>query len=221
MNTHEKTKRDLMRMSAATALLGVVGFVVFAFGQAKAMQSTPTPGNIAPAFSGITSQGETITLDQFANKTVILEWTNHGCPYVKKHYESGNMQATQKLVSQDDDIVWISVISSAPGKQGHVSPEEANQLTASRGAVPDYVVLDASGDIGRAYQAKTTPHMYVIDGNQTVQYNGAIDDKPSANPKSLEGATNYTLAALNALDTGQTPDPAQTKPYGCSVKYGP
>jgi len=149
-----------------------------------------------------------------------LEWTNDGCPYVKKHYNSGNMQASQSVAAADEDIVWITVISSAPGKQGHVSASEANALTVSRNASPDYVILDESGDIGRAYGAKTTPQMFVINGAGTIQYNGAMDDKPSANLASLDGATNYALAAIDAVKAGNTPDPAQTKPYGCSVKYG-
>lgn len=178
------------------------------------------PGHLAPAFSGLASNGEMISLDQFGGKILVLEWTNEGCPYVKKHYQGGAMQASQKSLADDRDVVWISVISSAPGKQGHKSAAEANALTAAHGGAPDYILLDESGDIGRAYSAKTTPHMFVIDGSGIVQYNGAIDDKPSANPASLEGATNYTLAAITAIKAGQQPDPARTRPYGCSVKYG-
>ena len=179
----------------------------------------PTFGEAAPAFTGVASNGEEISLSQFAGKTVVLEWTNDGCPFVQKHYNAGNMQATQKQVT-DAGGVWISVISSAPGKQGHVDGAGADQLTASRNAQPDYVVLDPSGEIGKAYAAKTTPHMFIIDANGQLRYDGAIDDKPSASPSSLEGATNYVLAAFDAVAAGEEVAEPRTKPYGCSVKYG-
>lgn len=219
MTTFEKTRRDLMRMSMLTAIVGGASALALVLVPAKASDPSPEPGNTAPGFSGLASNGDSISLDQFDGKTVVLEWTNHGCPYVKKHYNGGNMQATQAVAAGDEDVVWISVISSAPGKQGHVSAVEANALTTSRGASPDYVILDETGTIGRAYNAKTTPQIVVIDNAQTVQYNGAMDDKPSANLSSLDGATNYALNALSAVTAGEAPDPARTKPYGCSVKY--
>jgi hypothetical protein len=172
----------------------------------------------APGFSGVTSAGENVSLADFAGKTVVLEWTNHDCPYVKKHYETGNMQGLQTAAA-DDDIVWLSVISSAPGKQGHVSAAAANDLTESRNAAPSAVILDESGEIGRAYGAKTTPHMFVIDGDQMVRYAGAIDDNRSSSVSSVEGAANYVSLALARLAASETVDPAQTSPYGCSVKY--
>ena len=207
-------------LSLSTAIFAAGASLMSLTATAENTTSGPVIGQSSPAFSGTTSNGETISLDQFAGKTVVLEWTNHGCPFVQKHYDGGNMQATQNVAAADEDMVWISVISSAPGKQGHVSAEEANDLTTSRGATPDYIILDESGVIGRAYDARTTPHMYVIDSTQILQYMGAIDDKPSASPASLDGATNYALGAMNAVKNGQAPDPAQTKPYGCSVKYG-
>ena len=224
MDEKLKIRRNLIKASMIFAVLGAVSAVALVAGggafKANAENgSSPKIGKAAPAFSGVSSDGEVISLGQFAGKRVILEWTNHGCPFVKKHYEGGNMQATQKVARGDEDTVWISVISSAEGKQGYVSGREANELTIARKAYPDYVLLDAKGEIGRAYDAKTTPHMFVIDENSVLQYNGAMDDKPSANLASLEGAKNYTLAALDAVKAGQKPDPAQTKPYGCSVKY--
>jgi len=173
----------------------------------------------APNFSGATSNGETISLDQLSGQNVVLEWTNHGCPFVKRHYESGNMQATQAAASEEG-FVWISVISSAPGKQGHVTPEEANELTTSRGAQPDYVILDESGDIGRAYGAKTTPHMFVIDEGGVLRYAGAIDDKPTAVHAQADDAVNFVLGAVNSVATGIEVVDKSRKPYGCSVKYG-
>ncbi|MEL7028057.1 MAG: redoxin family protein [Pseudomonadota bacterium] len=198
----------------------VVGAAVAAaaFGFQGAAMAGVAVGAPAPAFSGLTSEGASVSLADYAGKTVVLEWTNHGCPYVQKFYDAGAMQALQTSAA-DEDVVWLSVISSAPGKQGHVSPAEANDLTASREAAPAAVVLDESGDIGRAYGAKTTPHMYVIDGEGVLRYAGAIDDQPTAAASSLDGATNYVVAALSALDEGADVDPQQTAAYGCSVKY--
>lgn len=199
-----------MKAIALAAILSSVSTLAFA---------GPEIGAPAPAFEGVTSTGETISLDQFEGQNVVLEWTNHDCPFVKKHYETGNMQATQTAVN-DQDGVWISIISSAPGKQGNVSADEANGLTESREAKPDYVILDESGAIGRAYAAKTTPHMFVINGDGALKYDGAIDDKPSANHATVEGAENYLLAAFTNVLAGNEVETAQTKPYGCSVKYG-
>ncbi len=177
-----------------------------------------TPGEAAPAFTGVSAAGESVSLSDFAGRTVVLEWTNHDCPYVRKHYDGQNMQALQAGAA-GDDIVWLQVISSAPGEQGHVSPERALQLNEERGATPAHVLIDEDGVIGRAYDARTTPHMYVVDPEGVLQYAGAIDDQPSANPATLEGAVNYLSLALEALDEGRTPDPAETRAYGCSVKY--
>ena len=164
------------------------------------------------------SNGVTHNLDDFKGKTVVLEWTNHGCPYVKKHYSTDNMQALQRQAATDG-VVWLSVISSAPGKQGHVSGAEANALTESREAAPTAVVLDETGAAGRAFAAKTTPHMYVIDADQTLVYQGAIDDNSSSNPATVEGARNYVAQALGEMAAGDPVSEATTQPYGCSVKY--
>jgi len=165
------------------------------------------------------SNGVQHNLSDFAGKKVVLEWTNHGCPYVKKHYKTDNMQKTQKMATADG-AVWLSIVSSAPGKQGYVSGAEANELTASRGAAPTAVVLDPSGEMGRSFAAKTTPHMYIIDEDQTLVYQGAIDDNRSASPKTVAGAKNYVLAAMADLKAGNAIAEAETAPYGCSVKYG-
>ncbi|MGI9387577.1 MAG: redoxin domain-containing protein, partial [Methyloligellaceae bacterium] len=141
----------------------------------------PVIGKPAPVFTGTDSNGKKVSLQDFRGKTVILEWTNHDCPFVRKHYGSGNMQALQKKAT-GGDVVWLSVISSAPGRQGHVSPVRANELTTARKASPSAVLLDPDGTIGRAYEATATPHMFVIDTQGTLVYKGAIDDKPSANP---------------------------------------
>ena len=167
----------------------------------------------------VDSNGTTHKLSDFAGKRVVLEWTNHGCPYVKKHYRTDNMQALQREATADGDTVWLSVISSAPGKQGFVSGAEANELTVTRGAAPTAVILDADGVAGKAFSARTTPHMYVIDENQTLVYQGAIDDNRSANPATVKGAKNYVRAALADLDAGRAVAEGETSPYGCSVKY--
>ena len=178
------------------------------------------PGQPAPEFTGIDSNGAEVSLSDFAGKRVVLEWTNDGCPFVRKHYAEppANMQGLQADAAMDD-VVWLSVISSAPGKQGHVDGEGANALSESRGATPAHVILDPSGEIGRLYEAKTTPHMFVIDEAGTIVYEGAIDSKRSAKVEDIETAENYVTAALDSLEAGTPVAQPYAKPYGCSVKY--
>ena len=203
----ERAVLQTVKNERATAMKGVLKMKMMIKAAAAAFVLTapalaaPEIDALAPAFEGQTSTGETITLDQFNGQDVVLEWTNHGCPFVKRHYDSGNMQATQ-AAAKDKGTVWISVISSAPGKQGHVTADEANELTTSRGAQPDYVILDESGDIGRAYGAKTTPHMFLIDASGALRYDGAIDDKPTAVHAQADDAVNFLLAAVNNVADG-------------------
>jgi peroxiredoxin len=181
--------------------------------------AAPKIGETAPDFRVVDTAGTAHQLSDFRGKTVVLEWTNHDCPFVKKHYNgSDNMQGLQRAAAEQE-VVWLSVISSAPGKQGHVSPAEADALTASRKAAPAAVLLDASGDMGRAYEAKTTPHMYVINTEGVLTYNGAIDSIPSADPADIAKAEPWLQLAQAATLAGDTPSPALTKPYGCSIKY--
>ena len=175
-------------------------------------------GKPAPDFTGVDSQGSKHTLSQYKGKTVVLEWTNHDCPYVKKHYNSGNMQKLQNNATANG-IVWLSIISSRPGKQGHVSGEQANQLTQSRNAAPTAVILDETSEIGLLYGAKTTPHMYIIDKTGQLVYMGGIDNIPSKDEEDIAGAKNYVRAALDAMTAGKTIEDSITRPYGCSVKY--
>lgn len=197
-----------------TALTGLLALTA-----ASVVTAKVAPGEPAPDFTLASASGETVSLSDYRGKTVILEWTNHGCPFVQKHYDSGNMQALQTQYT-GEDVVWLSIISSAPGKQGHVSPDEAQTLTDARDAKPTHVLLDESGDVGRAYGAKTTPHMYVIDADgNALAYMGAIDSISTANPDDIDRATNYVKTSMAALAQGQRPDPAATRPYGCSVKY--
>lgn len=177
-----------------------------------------TVGQPAPSFSAVDSNGKTYALPDLKGKTVVLEWTNDGCPFVKKHYGSGNMQALQKDATAQD-VVWLSVVSSAPGAQGFADGARANELTEKRGAHPSAVLLDPQGKLGHLYGAQTTPHMFVIDKAGTLVYNGAIDSLPSSDPDDIAKATNYVNQALSQLAAGQSVTPPTTKPYGCSVKY--
>jgi len=210
---------SMMNRRALSRTTGIAAALALTIGAVLAPSANAAdPGSPAPAFTGVTAAGDTVSLSDFAGQTVVLEWTNHDCPYVIKHYDGENMQALQSAAA-DDGVVWMQVISSAPGKQGHVSAEQAVALNEQRGAAPAHVILDESGEIGRLFDARTTPHMYVIDGEGVLQYQGAIDDQPSADATTLEGAVNYVSGALTALEEGRAIDPDQTRAYGCSVKY--
>jgi peroxiredoxin len=185
---------------------------------ATAVSASPKVGEPAPGFTGGDTRGERHALSDFRGKTVVLEWTNHDCPFVRKHYDSGNMQQQQRDAT-GQGVVWLSVISSAPGKQGHVTAAQADALTEQRNAAPTAVILDERGDIGRLYDAKTTPHMYVIDPDGILVYKGGIDSISSSSPGDIEKATQYVPAALAAVAAGEPVNPAVTRPYGCSVKY--
>lgn len=180
--------------------------------------ATPEVGKPAPAFSALGSDGKTYDLASFAGKFVVLEWLNHGCPFVKKHYGGGNMQALQKEYTAKD-VVWLSIISSAPGKQGHSTAEQANSATKEQGAQPTVVLLDESGAVGHLYEATTTPDMFVIDPHGTLIYAGAIDDQPAFDPETLGTAKNYVRAALDEAMAGKPVTTPATKSYGCGVKY--
>lgn len=181
-------------------------------------KAAPEIGQPAPAFTGTDTNGTEHSLSDFEGKTVVLEWYNDGCPFVQKHYDSGNMQALQKEATENG-VVWLTVVSSAPGKQGHTTPEEAKALMEKQSSNETARLLDPTGTIGQAYEAQTTPHMYVIDGEGVLRYMGAIDDNSSPNPDTIEGATNYVKAALDSLENGTEIAETSTKPYGCSVKY--
>jgi hypothetical protein len=170
-------------------------------------------GAPAPAFTLIDSNGRAVALADFKGKTVVLEWTNHECPYVGKHYRGNNMQALQKKWT-GQGIVWLSVISSAPGLQGHVSPQQANKLTSDRGAAPSAVLFDPAGNVGRSYGARTTPHMYVIDRQGALAYMGAIDDQPTARLEDLKGARNLVDQALSELAQGKPVSIAVSRALG-------
>lgn len=211
------TRRNLgLAAGMATAVALTAGSMI-----AFTANAAPIVGESAPIFVDYnTSTGEQISLGDFEGKTVVLEWTNHDCPFVKKHYAEPvvNMQTMQADAS-DDETVWIQVISSAPGKQGYLEADAAVAKNTERGSAPAYTILDPTGDLGRAYDAKTTPHMYVITATGDLAYQGAIDSIRSAKVTDIAKATNYVTAALTAVAAGQTPEVTSSKPYGCSVKY--
>jgi hypothetical protein len=178
----------------------------------------PSIGSMAPDFVGTDSNGKGVALKDLRGHIVVLEWSNNQCPFVGKHYRSGNMQSLQKEATKQG-IVWLTVLSSAPGEQGNVTAAEANELTRSRGAAPTAVILDPSGTIGRAYGARTTPHMFIIDKTGTLVYMGGIDDKPTTDLADIPTAKNYVHLALTAVMAGTAVQDPVTRPYGCSVKY--
>jgi hypothetical protein len=213
---HENQDRGGHGMAAAAAI------IVALIGMAGILDTAASPalqiGQPAPQFTAQDSKGSEVKLGQYRGKTVVLEWTNADCPFTRKHYSTGNMQSVQAL-AQRDGVIWLSIISSAPGKQGYVNGAAADVLTQSRKAAPTAVLLDPSGALGRMYGAKTTPHMFVIDKNGALQYMGGIDSIATADESDIAKAEPYLKEAMVAVEQGQAPPHALTKPYGCSVKY--
>jgi peroxiredoxin len=203
------SRRALLRTAALTAAL--------VFNAAPAL-AAPAVGQAAPSFVAVDSKGQQHKLADFKGKVVVLEWTNHECPYVQKHYKSSNMQNLQKQAKQMG-AVWLSVISSAPGEQGHVDGARADALTADRQAGPTAVLLDPQGAIGKSYDARTTPHMYVIDAGGILRYAGGIDSIATAKLADIEKADPLFKTALESVVKGENVKQAVTRPYGCSVKY--
>ena len=181
-------------------------------------QAAVKVGQMAPDFTGLDTKGQSQSLSAYRGKVVVLEWTNHDCPFVRKHYSAGNMQAQQREATESG-VIWLSIISSAPGKQGHVSASQADRLTTQRNATPSAVLLDSNGEIGRDYGAKTTPHMYIVDSEGTLVYMGGIDSIPSSNPADIPKAQQYVRIALKEVSEGKEISQPVTRPYGCSVKY--
>ena len=198
--------------ASATALL------VTTIAPSTASAAAPVVGQPAPNFRLADMNGRPVTLSDYRGKTVVLEWNNPGCPFVQKHYSSGNMQKAQAAATQQG-VVWLSINSGAPGKQGHMDGAAAKALVGKVGAKPTAYLLDPKGVVGKTYDAKTTPHMYVINGKGTLVYAGGIDDKPTANPADVNGARNHVLAALGEIKAGKAVSVASSRPYGCSVKY--
>ena len=175
-------------------------------------------GQPAPAFSVTDTAGKTVSLADFKGRTVVLEWVNPGCPYVRKHYDSANMQATQKGAA-DKGVVWLAVNSTHPSHYDYRKPADLAAWMQSQKAAATHTLMDADGKVGRAYGARTTPHMYIVDAKGTLAYAGGIDDKPSSNPADTKTARNHVSAALADIAAGRPVAQAATRPYGCSVKY--
>lgn len=193
-----------------TAMIAALGFSL--------SSHSSKVGTAAPDFELKDQNGKTHKLSSFKGKHVVLEWLNHECPFVKKHYDAGNMQAIQKEATAKG-AVWLSINSSAEGLQGHLTASQAKTVTDSKKASPTAVLLDPTGTVGKAYDAKVTPHMYIIDPSGTLVYNGAIDDKPSTKIEDVKGAKNFVMQALAESMAGKKVSNASNKPYGCSVKY--
>ena len=201
----------LIAVGGATALLSafVIGF----------QSAAPAePGTPAPTFALTDTNGKSHSLADYKGKYIVLEWLNYGCPYVQTHYGSGNMPGLQKEWTKKG-VVWLSVVSSAPGKQGHYEPAQMNEMTKKMGGAGTAVLLDPSGQVGKAYGARTTPHMYVIDPKGTLLYAGGIDSKPSRKPQEDPAVVNYVSQALNESMAGKEVSVKKARPYGCDVKY--
>lgn len=192
----------------------VVGFVLIAFSTAWAARV----GEAAPDFTATDSNGEVHKLSEYQGKYVVLEWTNRGCPYTQKHYNSGNMQRLQREWT-GRGIIWLTVASSAPGKQGYVTAAEENAYLKQANAAPTAVLLDPAGALGHLYDAKTTPDIFIIGPKGTLIYSGAIDDRPSTDVADVTGAKNYVSLTLDEATSGKPVSNPTTRPYGCSVKY--
>jgi peroxiredoxin len=184
----------------------------------SAAAQAPRVGTPAPGFTATDSHGQSHSLSQLRGKYVVLEWHNQGCPYTRKHYVSGNMQALQKEWTAKG-VAWFTVISSAPGEQGYVTDSEENAYLAQMHADPTAVLMDSQGKLGKLYDAKTTPEMYVIDPSGKLIYEGAIDNRPTPDADDIRGADNYVTDALEEAMAGKPIATAYTRPYGCSVKY--
>lgn len=181
-----------------------------------AAHAAPRLGKPAPDFTLTDQNGEAVKLSDSKGKLVVLEWFNEGCPFVKKHYGSKNMQGLQKKYAKKG-VVWYSIVTGKKGKQGYLTPEEAQERLKGMGSKA--ILRDEKGDVGRLYSAKTTPHMYVIDKKGDLVYMGGIDDNPSADPADIKGARNHVAAALDEALAGKPVSTPSSAPYGCSVKY--
>ena len=192
-------------------LTSLIGTAVFA-------ADPPAVGSNAPDFSLTDAKGKTHSLAEYKGKYVVLEWFNPECPFVKKHYGSSNMQNLQKEYT-DKGVVWLTIDSNAPGTQGSLTADEADKIVTSWKTHETAFLLDPEGNVGRAYGAKNTPNMVVINPDGKIIYHGAIDSKATPNPSDIPGSTNYVKAALDESLSGKPVTTSQTKPYGCSVKY--
>jgi peroxiredoxin len=200
--------------TAATAAFATAAALV----APAAWAQTAAVGQPAPAFALTDTNGKAVQLSDFKGKTVVLEWVNPGCPFVVKHYGSGNMPATQKMAAERG-VVWLTINSTSRDHRDFLQPTALAGWMSKHQAAATATLMDADGKVGRAYGARTTPHMYVIDNAGKLVYAGAIDSKPTANPADIPGATNYVKQALGEVLAGKVVSQAQTQAYGCTIKY--
>jgi peroxiredoxin len=220
MNAFAKRTSGLMAalLFSASLALSAVPVIQPAFGASDIAEASSLVGKTAPDFTLTDSNGKSHSLSDYKGKVIVLEWFNHGCPFVVKHYDSGNMPKLQKEYTAKG-VVWLSICSSAPGKQGYGTGDEQNAEAKKTGAAPTAILIDADGKVGRLYGARSTPSMYVITKKGSLAYAGAIDDKPTTDQADIKGAKNYVKEALDEVLGGKTVATASTKSYGCSVKY--
>jgi len=210
--SQEKIMRTFLNLLVASFLCTTFSITC------TAASAEVTVGSPAPDFTLTDASGTPVSLSSFKGRTVVLEWFNPGCPFVKKFYSNGDMQRFQSKVVGDGGV-WLTINSSAPGKQGHISADKAKEVSAEQKLQSTALLLDSEGKVGKTYGARTTPHMFVIDAKGTLVYDGAIDSEASTDSDDIAGATNYVLAAIDTLKSGGAVSPASTEPYGCSVKY--
>ena len=208
---------------AALATLALAACQQEAAAPAETTSTEPTPAaatqeGMAPAFTRVDAEGVQRALADFRGRTVVLEWTNEGCPYVQKHYGAGAMQALQRDATADG-VVWLTIVSSAPGTQGFVEGEAARAFKAKHEAAYTHLLLDPTGEVGKLYGAKTTPDMRVIDPQGRIVFEGGIDDRPTNKPEDLQGANNFVRAALTDMEAGRPVQTRFAQPYGCAIKY--
>lgn len=225
--TPQRRSRKLLIFAAAVGAVLLFGGLsarrmLAAKADPESLPDLLTVGGAAPAFTAVDTRGKSHSLADYTGKWVVLEWFNHGCPYTRKHYALvdgvGNSQAMQQEYTRRG-VVWLSVVSSGPGRQGYSSAEKADEMARDKGAVPTAIIRDTAGVLGRLYGARNTPQYAIVDPQGVLRYAGAIDDRPSPSAKDVAGATNYVRAALDAGLAGQPIAVAQTQPYGCEVKY--
>ena len=203
----------MLKTLKSLVIILTVSLSVTAMGWAEVQVGEPAPG-----FTAMDSNQQQRSLSDYRGKYVVLEWFNPQCPFVKKHYSTGNMQGLQGKYTARD-VVWLSIDSSAEGNQGYLGADEANHYISDNNVKSTALLLDPSGEVGSLYGAKTTPHMFIIDPQGTLVYQGAIDDMPSTDPEDVTLARNYIDETLSALLSGGQVSAFATKSYGCSVKY--
>lgn len=205
----------ILRHASNTCLLGLT----LSLAAAGAAQAAAVVGQPAPDFSAVDVNGKTVKLSDYKGKQVVLEWVNPGCPFVQKHYDSGNMQGTQRDAAAKQ-VVWLAINSTDKGHVDYRSPAEMAKWMQGHKAAATDTLMDADGTVGKTYGARTTPHMYIVDAAGKLVYAGGIDSKATANPADIAGATNYVKVALAETTAGKPISTATSRPYGCSVKYG-